>query len=107
MDEQTVQRLERGGFVCWGVLLGAGAAYDIWAFRKRKQTLSTAVWIVQRKLPNRLLLLSSWLLVTFHFFIEPLLKGKAKMVVLPPGTDFISMSVDAEGAIGAVVPVRR
>jgi hypothetical protein len=100
-----VERLERGGFICWGVLLAVGAAYDLWAFHQRRQTLSTAVWIVQRKLPHRLLLLGTWGVVTFHFFVQPVLRSRAKVIVLDPGTDYFSVNSGAEGAIRAILPL--
>lgn len=105
MEQETLDRLERGGFICWAVLLAAGAVYDVWAYRKRRQTLSSAVWIVQRKLPHRLLLLGTWGVVTFHFFVEPVLKGKAHTIVLKSGTDYFSVNVGPEGSIRPVVPV--
>jgi hypothetical protein len=84
MDEATIDRIERGVAVILGLLVGAGAAVDLRQFRRRKQTFSSLIWLLQRNKWTRASLILGWAGLTAHLFVEPVVRqGKAAVIIQP------------------------
>lgn len=84
MENATIDKIERGVAVALGLLVGVGAAVDLRQFRKRKQTFSTMIWLLQRNRWARASMLVGWAGLTAHLFVEPVVKkGKAAQIVRP------------------------
>lgn len=74
--DAVVERLETLGLRVWLALLALGGGYDVWAFLRHRQTLSSAVWLIQQSRWKRSLLRLTWFILSFHFFLEPVLTGR-------------------------------
>lgn len=84
MNETTVDRIERDVAVVLGILVGAGAAVDLRQFRRRKQTFSSLIWLLQRNKWARASMILGWVGLTAHLFLEPVVRhGKAAVILRP------------------------
>lgn len=85
LDPTTVERIERGVAALLGAWISAGVLVDVQRFRKRKQTFSTAIWLLQRNRAARVGMVFGWIALTVHLFIEPFIRaGKAKAMLKAP-----------------------
>lgn len=67
---RNVIRKQNSGVAAWAIILVGAGIYDIHAARTEYQTLSSAIWQVNRNPWGRFVMFGLWAGLSYHLFAE-------------------------------------